>query len=493
MPLKPDDTLLSRFRITSVLGQGAFGCTYLAFDQRLRRPVAIKELLSQHLADQTARERFVNEARVMGQLAHPNIVTVYDLIEPDPAQRLDAYYIIMEYLDGGSLEHAIREGMTIERAIAVAVAVCAALARAHQNGIIHRDIKPANVLLSKDGSLIKLGDFGIAHLPDVHRAVGGHPGTLAYMSPEQTQSGAHVQLDGRSDLYSTGTMLYEMLTGRLYLDFSSYVRKASLDFYRAKGLPPGVDLSPFLKLELEMAIQQAVSSAVREVPPEDPRRHNPDVPAPLAELVLKALSKDPAGRFADAEEMIAALKGVKGRKLAQTTTPGRLSPGQHVDDLIARSQAAAQRGELSAALELLAQAHDLAPDSARVHCELGLLQVRRGDYRTAAQEWKEVISLDRTYARAYLELARCYNQLELYARAIEVQEEALRAGLAQGEPAFYDCLAMAYWMADRPEEAIWALENAIRLEDSPKRRALLRQWRRKSGGTSRARSKEDAR
>ena len=492
MPLKPDDRLLNRFRITSVLGQGAFGCTYLAFDQRLRRPVAIKELLSQHLADQTARERFVNEARVMGQLAHPNIVTVYDLIEPDPTQRLDAYYIIMEYLDGGSLEHAIREGMTIERAITVAVAVCAALARAHQNGIIHRDIKPANVLLSKDGNLIKLGDFGIAHLPDVHQTVGGHPGTLVYMSPEQTRSGTQVRLDGRSDLYSTGAMLYEMLTGRLYLDFAGCVRKASLDFFRARGLPPGADLSPFLKLELEMAIQQAVCRAVSEVSPEDPRCHNPNIPAALAEAVLKALAKDPAERYADAEEMIAALRAIKTRKLGQTTTPGRPSLEQHLNDLFARSQAATERGELGAALELLAQARDLAPDNPRVHRELGLLQVKRGDYRTAAEHWKEVIALDRTYARAYLELARCYNQLELYARAIEVQEEALRAGLAQSDPTFYDCLSMAYWMANRPEEAIWALEKAIQLEESPKRHALLRQWRRKSGGTSRARSKEDA-
>ncbi len=493
MPLKPEDRLLKRFHIASVLGQGAFGCTYLAFDQRLRRPVAIKELLSQHLADQSARERFVNEARVMGQLAHPNIVTVYDLIEADPAQRLDAYYIIMEYLDGGSLEHAIREGMTIERAIAVAVAVCAALARAHQHGIIHRDIKPANVLLSKDGNLIKLGDFGIAHLPDVHQTVGGHPGTLVYMSPEQTRSGPQARLDGRSDLYSTGAMLYEMLTGRLYLDFSRYVRQASLDFFGAKGLPHGADLSPFLKLELEMAIQHAVSQAVSEVAPEDPRRHNPNIPASLAEAVLKALAKDPGERYASAEEMIEALRAIKTRRLGQTTTPGRPSLEQHLDDLFARSRAATERGELSAALELLAQAHDLAPDNPRVHCELGLLQVRRGDYRTAAEHWKEVIALDRTYARAYLELARCYNQLELYARAIEVQEEALRAGLARNDATFYDCLSMAYWMANRPEEAIWALEKAIQLEDSPKRRALLRQWRRKTGGTSRTHSREDTR
>ena len=491
MPLKPNDKLLNRFRISSVLGQGAFGCTYLAFDQRLHSPVAIKELLSQHLADQAVRDRFVNEARIMRQLAHPNIVTVYDFYEPDRAQRLDAYYIIMEYVDGGSLEQAIRAGLTIERAVAVTVAVCTALARAHKHGIIHRDIKPANVLLSKDGQAIKLSDFGIAHLPDVRQTMGGHPGTLVYMSPEQTQSGIRAEkLDGRSDLYAAGAMLYEMLTGRPYLDFSRHIRQANIEFHRAKGLPVGAELSPFLKLEQEMAIQRAVAQAINQVPPEDPRRYNPDLPAPLAEAVLKALAKDAAQRFSDAEAMSLALQAVETQKLPRTTTRGRSSLEQRLNDLFARSQAATERGELSAALELLAQALDLAPDSPRVHRELGTLQVRRGDYRTAVQHWKEVIALDRSDARAYLELARCYNQLELFERAIEVQEEGLRAGVAQSDATFYDCLSMAYWKANRWEEAIWALERACQIADHPKRRALLRQWRRKATGKPPARGKE---
>ncbi|HID61498.1 MAG TPA: serine/threonine-protein kinase, partial [Anaerolineae bacterium] len=440
------------------------------------------ELLPQYLADEAIRRRFVNDARIMRQLSHPNIVTVYDFYEPEDIPGLDAYYIIMEYMDGGSLENALRQGLTIERAITVTVAVCAALGRAHRDGVIHRDVKPANVLMSKDGQIIKLGDFGIAHLPDLKQTTGGHPGTLIYMSPEQTRGGLLAgKLDGRSDLYAVGAMLYEMLTGRSYLDFPAYIQQADKEFRRQKGLPRGAELSPFLKLEQEMAIQRAIAQVIANVQPEDPRRFNPDIPPALAAVVLKALAKNPADRYQDAEAMIAALREVETETLPTTTTQARSLLEKRLNDLFARSQAATQRGEFATALELMGQALEIAPDSPRVHGELASIQMKRGDYRTAIQHWKEVIALDQAYPKAYLELARCYNQLQLFDRAIQIQEQGLRVAANRGDPTFYHSLAIAYWKAGRCEEAIWALEKACQIDDDPKKRALLQLWQRRIG------------
>ena len=218
MPLTPGDTLFE-YRITRALGQGAFGTVYLAQDTLLDRPVAIKELTTAAQADPVAFQRFLQEARAAGSLNHPHIVTIYAL---KPVG--DAMFMVMEFMSGGSLRTVLdqRGRLPVDDAVRIAADVCDGLATAHAKGIVHRDIKPENILLTAEGRA-KVGDFGIAYVP--HTAGGAYlgglteagfqPGTLIYMSPEQICGEA---VDGRSDVYQVGALLFEMLTGQYCID-----------------------------------------------------------------------------------------------------------------------------------------------------------------------------------------------------------------------------------------------------------------------------------
>jgi serine/threonine protein kinase len=223
MPLAPEQQLFE-YRIVRLLGQGAFGSVYLAHDTLLDRPVAIKELTVASQADDVAVQRFLREARIAGGLNHPHVVTVHALRILEPS-----IYLVMEYVDGGSLRTLMDERgpLPAEEAVHTAADVCDGLAAAHAKGIVHRDVKPENILLARDGRA-KVGDFGIAHVP---RGAGGpaltytgfQPGTLLYMSPEQIQGQA---VDGRSDVYQVGVLLYEMLAGRHCIDLEALGQRA---------------------------------------------------------------------------------------------------------------------------------------------------------------------------------------------------------------------------------------------------------------------------
>ncbi len=209
----------NRYRIERIIGEGAFGRVYLAMDSRLRRNVAIKELLaSRNTTDHTtyARylERFQREARAAGMVQQPNVVTVYDLHEDATGNS----YLVMEYVDGTNLRDLLAQVGTLPvgRAAAIAADVARALEAVHEQGIVHRDIKPANIMITRRGAA-KLMDFGIAQVGHESlrtQVASGHPGTPIYMSPEQ--SAGYGYIDGRSDLYSLGLVLYEMLAGEPY-------------------------------------------------------------------------------------------------------------------------------------------------------------------------------------------------------------------------------------------------------------------------------------
>jgi beta-lactam-binding protein with PASTA domain len=266
-----DRTFDRRYVIKRKLGSGGMADVYLAEDQELGRRVALKLLDERHASDEQFVERFRREAQSAAGLNHPNIVSIFDRGRAE-----GTYYIAMEYLDGRTLkELLVRNGPTpIPIAIDYARQILGALSFAHRNGIIHRDIKPHNIIVGSDGRL-KVTDFGIARSGASQMTEAGSiVGTAQYLSPEQAR-GAPV--DPRSDLYSLGIVLYEMLTGHV----------------------PFTGDTP---VEIAMKHLSQV--------PEPPSKLRPEVPHDLDAVVMRSLAKDPDQRYASAEEMDADLARV---------------------------------------------------------------------------------------------------------------------------------------------------------------------------------------
>jgi eukaryotic-like serine/threonine-protein kinase len=266
------DTLFDgRYRIQRKLGAGGMADVYLAEDQELGRRVAIKILNSRHGNDDQFIERFRREAKNAAALNHPNIVSIYDRGEAE-----DTYYIAMEFLDGRTLKELIvsRGAAPINVAIEYARQILSALRFAHRHGIVHRDIKPHNVLVDGEGR-VKVTDFGIARAGTSQMTeTGSIVGTAQYLSPEQARGG---EVDPRSDLYSLGIVLYELLTGKTPFEGDTPV---------------------------EIAMKHLSAS------PKPPSKLRPDIPPELDMVVLRALAKNPDDRYQSADEMEADLDRV---------------------------------------------------------------------------------------------------------------------------------------------------------------------------------------
>ncbi len=267
------DTIIDgRYRVLRRLGSGGMADVYLVEDQQLGRRVALKLLYRHFAEDVQFVERFRREASSAAGLQHQSIVGIFDRGEWD-----GTYYIAMEYIEGHTLKEIIRERGPAppEAAVDVVLQILRALRFAHQRGVVHRDIKPHNVLIDEDGR-VKVTDFGIARAGASDMTeTGSIMGTAQYLSPEQAQGRP---VDARSDLYSIGIVLYELLTGRVPFDAES-----------------------------------AVSVALKQVSerPVPPRELDPTIPPALEGVVLRALEKDPAHRFADADEFIEALHAAR--------------------------------------------------------------------------------------------------------------------------------------------------------------------------------------
>jgi tetratricopeptide (TPR) repeat protein len=270
--MNPGD-IISRYRIVARIGQGGMGVVYRAEDTRLRRTVALKFLPDS--LDEGRKQRFLNEARAAAQARHPNICPIHDIEEAD-----GEIFIVMALIEGETLFRRVSRGpVPPAEAAAIAAQVAGALAAAHDLGIVHRDIKTSNIMIDPSGH-VSIMDFGLALAPEAMRLTGeGYSvGTPDYMSPEQAKGTA---VDARTDLWSLGVVLFEMLTGRL----------------------------PFVR-EHRGAVAHAVVN--------DPVPEMPGVPEDLRQIVTKALAKDPADRWPSARAMAAALKGEPEEPATQT-------------------------------------------------------------------------------------------------------------------------------------------------------------------------------
>ncbi len=253
---------IGKYEILRPLGKGAMGQVYLAHDTILDRDVALKVMVAQIADDPELKERFEREARAVAKMQHPNLVTVFDL----GSHTDGSPFIAMELLKGQDLQKAMRQAppMTVERKVAVIVQVLAGLAHAHQAGIVHRDIKPANIFIQEDGS-VKIMDFGVARLTTASMTgTGNIVGTADYMSPEQVKG---AKVDGRSDLFSVGCMLFELSAGRrpfhsdnlMAIFYKITHEEANFDL-----IPQGADydaLMPILKKALAKDIDERYQTA----------------------------------------------------------------------------------------------------------------------------------------------------------------------------------------------------------------------------------------
>ena len=220
-----------RYEILEVIGEGGMAIVYRALDHRLNRDVAVKIMRDEMAADEEFRRRFCTESHAVAMLSHPNIVAVYDVSHNDNVE-----YIVMELVDGITLKQYIeRKGVVAwKEVVHFTKQISKALAHAHERGIIHRDIKPQNIMLLRDGT-IKVGDFGIAALEnEVYENNGEAIGSIHYIAPEQARGECP---DARSDIYSLGVMMYEMLTGGLPFTGNT-LGEIAVQHMNAKPVPP---------------------------------------------------------------------------------------------------------------------------------------------------------------------------------------------------------------------------------------------------------------
>ncbi|MDA8141390.1 MAG: serine/threonine protein kinase [Desulfobacteraceae bacterium] len=262
-----------RYRIIKELGKGTMGVVFQAHDPQIDRMVALKVLRPDRVTSEAFVARFLKEARAIGRLSHPNIVTIYDVGEDQ-----GTIYIAMEYLKGEPFNDVVRsQRLPLPMCIDIARQVALTLDYAHRQGIVHRDIKPSNIIFTEEKQ-VKLTDFGIARIEDTgagHQTQAGEIlGTPVYMAPEQVMGQG---VDGRSDLFSLGVILYEIVVGR----------------------------RPFAGSNIA-----AIFRAITNDNPESPATADPFIPKMLSDLILKSLAKQPEARFQTGREMAEALTSI---------------------------------------------------------------------------------------------------------------------------------------------------------------------------------------
>ncbi len=401
---------LFEYEIIRPLGQGGFAAVFEARDRFLDRRVAIKHLLLNRVGDDKAVKRFLQEARVAAALEHPNVVSIYGMRVEEKQ-----FYMIMEYLAGGSLRQLLdKQGkLPVEQAVRLATGICEGLATFHAQGIIHRDIKGENILLTADGRP-KVIDFGIAHVPEAAGGLGltqagFQPSTLLFSSPEQVRG---EPVDARSDVYQIGELLYFMLVGQHYID---------LGLLEQQALTQGGTH----QIRSQVKLYELIERAICEEMPHGLRRLWREVGA-LAEVVERAMAKDSSARFADALEFATTLK-----TLSITTTP------------------------------ISGRSGELTLQDSRAYNKRGLAHVSTRNYEQAIVDYSQAITLDPHYAEAYNNRSTAHLLMANYGQAVLDCDQALE--LAPDFVAAYVNRGIAYTGLRDYEKALADYRKALEL------------------------------
>jgi tetratricopeptide (TPR) repeat protein/tRNA A-37 threonylcarbamoyl transferase component Bud32 len=413
---------VSHYRILEPLGEGGMGTVYLAEDTLLGRRVAIK-FPSLDSDSHDYRARFLREARAASELSHSAIATLFDYGETEEGRP----FLVMELARGRPLTELMQQGeLNLQRAVAIVIEIATALIEAHARGVIHRDIKPSNIMIDDDGQ-VKVLDFGLAKQLNKEYVGSAAPeartllstetrsgvvlGTPAYLSPEQATGAA---VDGRSDLFALGTLLYEAITGRTPFGGNSFIE---------------------------------IAANVLHVDPPPPSKYNRAIPRALDFIVLKALAKKPNKRYQSARELIADLTAVKdgleetaGRTLIRRTSPSLVSgTGRtlgNLSQMLQRPRVPISYLLIGGAILLVAgvaafrfwrPAPHVPPPAALRWYEVGTNAFRDGAYFQASQALDRAIAADDDYILAHARLAEALVELDY---ADKAKDELLRVNAA---------------------------------------------------------------
>jgi serine/threonine protein kinase/Tfp pilus assembly protein PilF len=496
---------VSHYRILEKLGEGGMGVVYLAEDQHLARRVAIKFLTS---TDHHYRARFIREARAVSALTHPNIAIVHDYGETSSGQP----FLVMEFVNGKSLSELLEEGVTLRRSVEIVSSIAEALSEAHHHGIVHRDIKPSNILINERG-VVKVLDFGLVkHLfepPSSEVDLDAQTiystqtrsdvivGTPLYLSPEQATG---KQVDGRSDIFALGALLYECLTGRSAFSGASVLE---------------------------------IGAQIIHVTPPPPSHVNPQITPALDRITMKALQKNVQDRYQSADDMLkdlqAAVVGLGGNgvpvsKKSSLSTAGDMS---RATSALATLTLQLRRQRFSLAsfiLTILASGlaiwavihfwprnyYQPSP-AARQWYDIGTDALRNGAFHQASKALQQAIQIDGNYALARARLAQAWTELDyidsakdellaiqtltrngmaitdrdaLYLDAITAMatrdfREAVKAysaiaEMSPNESQVYIDLGYAYENDGKPDQALASYTKAISLNDGQYATAYLR-------------------
>lgn len=435
--LREGDSILAHYRIVSLIGRGGMGTLYRARDERLNRDVALKFLPSDLSAERKARDRLLVEARAIAVLNHPNVCGIHEIAETPDGQM----FLAMPLYDGITLKEKLRQGrLSIEESVNTAIQIARGLAAAHARGIVHRDVKPGNVMVSPDGT-VRLLDFGLA-IPIEGSLTNSAStrGTVVYMSPEQARG---EPVDARSDLWSLGVVLYEMIAG-------------TRPFHRGKPA--------------------AILDQIFHWDPEPLSRHRKEVPVALARIVERLLQRDPAKRFDSAVQLLENLE----RALPRVSGDSRLSRsmaliggGAIVLVMIAflswrPAETKLRPTDHSSTRNVAAYEHYIrSMDQPLIRSDSGT--------RIALEHIQQAIALDTGYAAAYARLARLQlriangNDPEMSRRErLAVAEKAARKAVALDDSSGEAHAALGKIMKylNRRPLAVRELRRAVALDPS---------------------------